>query len=254
MFRIDLSSNLSLQLEPHDPAAEKIVSSLARIMGLKRGNSSAKKAIISTQRFRRIPNIPLPTGKEAQIILSDHDDALTPDLLITQIMRLAFFIVLEAIGSRGLLLHGAMVEKEGKGAILAGPGGIGKTTACSRLPHPWKTQSDDTTLLIPAGNGGYRAHPWPTWSRFLDNGPGGSWPVEEAIPLRTLFFYPEIRRRTSPPSILKPQSVFWPALQRRLQDRCWSMYWKEEKLLRCAGMLLIRSAGYRRLFPRIGWG
>ena len=37
----------------------------------------------------------------------------------------------------------------------------------------------------PQGN--YWAHPWPTWSRFLDGGPGGTWDVQNAVPVKGIF-------------------------------------------------------------------
>lgn len=88
----------------------------------------------------------------------------------------------------GFLMHGALAERQGQGIILAAPGGTGKTTASSRLPHPWRSLCDDATLVVRDENGTYRAHPWPTWSRFADGGPGGSWDVQESLPLRAIFF------------------------------------------------------------------
>jgi len=38
----------------------------------------------------------------------------------------------------------------------------------------------------PLGN--YWAHPWPTWSRFLWGGSGGTWDVQHAVPLKGVFF------------------------------------------------------------------
>jgi signal peptidase I len=71
---------------------------------------------------------------------------------------------------------------------MAGPSGVGKSTASSRLPSPWRSLCDDATLVVRDGTGRLWAHPWPTWSRFFFDGPGGSWPVEHAVPLRAIFF------------------------------------------------------------------
>jgi hypothetical protein len=80
----------------------------------------------------------------------------------------------------------------GPGVILAGPGTVGKTTASQRLPPPWRSLCDDTTLVVRDAAGQYWAHPWPTWSRFYSiggvPGPGGSWDVQRAVPLRAIFF------------------------------------------------------------------
>ncbi len=87
----------------------------------------------------------------------------------------------------GLLVHGALITRDGYGIILAGPSEAGKTTASMRIPHPWQTLSDDCTLLVKTV-GGYIAHPWPTWSRFVCNQGGGTWEVEKAVALRGIFF------------------------------------------------------------------
>ncbi|GAB6286522.1 MAG: hypothetical protein STSR0009_27230 [Methanoregula sp.] len=88
----------------------------------------------------------------------------------------------------GMLIHGALAERDGYGVILAAPGGTGKTTASNRLPPPWHSLSDDATLVVRDRAGMCRAHPRPTWSRFADNGPGGSWDVQQSVPLAALFF------------------------------------------------------------------
>jgi SynChlorMet cassette protein ScmC len=74
------------------------------------------------------------------------------------------------------------------GVILTAPSGTGKTTASHRLPAPWRSLCDDTTLVVRDSQGNYWAHPWPTWSRFLDGGSGGTWDVQNAVPVTGIFF------------------------------------------------------------------
>jgi len=112
------------------------------------------------------------------------DDAMQ----IIQMMDLTTMIASETLPCGGLLIHGALAERDGSGVILAAPGGTGKTTASNRIPPPWHSLSDDATLVVRDGYGNYFAHPLPTWSRFFDNGPGGSWEVERGIPLAAVFF------------------------------------------------------------------
>jgi hypothetical protein len=109
------------------------------------------------------------------------------DDLAQQLLFLSGIIGTEAEEDGGLLLHGALLEWRGEGIILAGPSGVGKSTACTRLPAPWKCLCDDKTLIAEDDCGRYCAHPWPTWSRFMDGGPGGSWDVQKAVPLRAIF-------------------------------------------------------------------
>lgn len=110
------------------------------------------------------------------------------DGLYIQLMQLSLIIAREAQARGGILIHGALAERNGTGVILAAPGGTGKTTASDRLPAPWHSLCDDTTLVVRDSQGNYRAHPWPTWSRFLDGGPGGTWDVQSAVPLKGIFF------------------------------------------------------------------
>lgn len=104
------------------------------------------------------------------------------------LVRLSLIFAREAQTRGGVLIHGALAERNGVGVILAAPGGTGKTTASNRLPTPWRSLCDDTTLLVRDPHGGYWAHPWPTWSRFLDGGPGGTWDVQSAVPVKGIFF------------------------------------------------------------------
>jgi len=76
------------------------------------------------------------------------------------------------------------------GILLAGRSGVGKSTAARRLPPPWRALADDVVLVVPAGDGAYWAHPWPTWSRFFgeERGDGSdTWDVQRAVPLRAIF-------------------------------------------------------------------
>ncbi|MHB8910467.1 MAG: SynChlorMet cassette protein ScmC [Syntrophales bacterium] len=104
------------------------------------------------------------------------------------LVRLSLIVARETQAHGGVLIHGALAERDGMGVILAAPGGTGKTTASNRLPAPWRSLCDDTTLVVRDPQGNYWAHPWPTWSRFLDGGPGGTWDVQSAVPLKGIFF------------------------------------------------------------------
>jgi SynChlorMet cassette protein ScmC len=103
------------------------------------------------------------------------------------LVRLSLVFAREAQSRGGVLIHGALAERDGMGVILAAPGGTGKTTASNRLPTSWRSLCDDTTLVVKDPQGNYWAHPWPTWSRFLDRGPSGTWDVQTAVPLKGIF-------------------------------------------------------------------
>ncbi len=110
------------------------------------------------------------------------------DMLASQLMQLSLIIAQQAQTRGGFLLHGALIERPGWGIVLAGPGGVGKTTASRRFPVPWRPLSDDEVLIVRDEKGAYKAHPWPTWSSFTAGGKGGTWDVEHDVPLKAIFF------------------------------------------------------------------
>ena len=100
----------------------------------------------------------------------------------------------DVLARNGLFLHGALAEKNGFGVILAGPSGVGKTTASVRLSGPWHSLSDDITLVVCDDQGRYWGHPWPTWSFFWESvNSGRKWDVSYAVPLKGLFFLAQAR-------------------------------------------------------------
>ena len=90
--------------------------------------------------------------------------------------------------SGGGLIHAALGELEGKGFLMAAQGGTGKSTASGRLPSPFISHCDDTTLIVRDKEGNYWAHPYPTWSRFFWSGEGGTWKFDQVIPLNSIFY------------------------------------------------------------------
>jgi len=111
-----------------------------------------------------------------------------PEQLNIQMMFVAGAMVLQIECTGGVLIHGALAEINGKGVILAGPGGAGKSTASKRLPPTWRSHCDDATLVVMDSEGTYRAHPWPTWSRFWCGEEGGCWNVEYSVPIKGIFY------------------------------------------------------------------
>jgi len=107
----------------------------------------------------------------------------TPEKTAFQLTRISQVVAHSSEKNGGLLVHGALAEWNGVGVILAGPGGVGKSTASKRLPRPWHPLSDDTALIVRAPDGAYWAHPWPTWSQYRQGDMSGSWDVQAAVKL-----------------------------------------------------------------------
>jgi len=191
-LKLDLANGQQWVIRPVDDEAAVIVAELGKVMRLSPAGGSGR---------------PGEAGRELWVAVckesdeSDRSDAgvggavvcrlaapTDRDMQVLQMERIPSMIAREALLQGGLLLHGALAEYEGSGFVMAGPGMIGKSTASRRLPLPWRSLCDDMTLVVRDGKGGFWAHPWPTWSRLRDNGPGGSWAVEDAKPLRAIFF------------------------------------------------------------------
>lgn len=206
-FSLHLANGREWLIRANDAEAARVVAALGRAMQLR-------------------PGLPKPAGRELRVLVSDSRIpplnlrgpgpaiCLLPpptddNLLTIGMSQLAMIVAREAQARGGLLVHGALAltptplhppdplpagEGQGgrggwsEGIILAGPGNVGKSTASRRLPPPWRSLCDDTTLVVRDAQGQYWAHPWPTWSLFYDNGPGGNWETEAAVPLRALFF------------------------------------------------------------------
>jgi SynChlorMet cassette protein ScmC len=97
----------------------------------------------------------------------------------------------------GAPLHAALVTHQGKGFILAGAGGRGKTTCCERLPSGWSALSDDETLLVRTSLGKPTAHPFPTWGAPIIN--GKSWNVSVNVPVTAIFFLEQAAEDSATP-------------------------------------------------------
>lgn len=118
-----------------------------------------------------------------EIRLFEHDM-----LAVENMAKSCFALFQPLISEGGLVLHAALVERNGQGLALVASGGVGKSTCARRLPAPWKALCDDTCLILPDGRGGYRAHPFATWSDYLWRRSRGTWKVENHVPLRAVFF------------------------------------------------------------------
>lgn len=76
----------------------------------------------------------------------------------------------------GRCVHAAAVDIDGRGLLIAGHPGSGKTTALTHLieDHGARPVSNDRTALIPTGTGRWHAIGVPLAARFTPEGIGGS--------------------------------------------------------------------------------
>lgn len=104
-------------------------------------------------------------------------------------MRHALMPLYESTVRRGgLPLHAALVERDGRGVLLVGRSGVGKSTACLRLPRKWTVLGDDLALAVRRLEGGFAVHPLPTWSRVGIGSDGDAWNISRGVDLSAVFF------------------------------------------------------------------
>jgi len=197
LYNFVLADGSRWEIAAGDEEAASIVSQLGNAMQLSLTPGAIKpshrgrlyRLLVQVDARASVINCPVPLASEngggVVSVIRTCDFWGSPYI---NLMRLSLLFARQAQARGGVLLHGALAERDGLGVILAAPGGTGKTTASRRLPAPWRSLCDDATLAVRDSQGNYWAHPWPTWSFFLDGGPGGTWDVQTAVPLKGIFF------------------------------------------------------------------
>ncbi|MFH0821120.1 MAG: SynChlorMet cassette protein ScmC [Pseudomonadota bacterium] len=126
-----------------------------------------------------------PEGSDLAVeLLNTHLE----NIEITMMWQSLHTVYETVISEGGLPLHAALIEHGGRGVLLAGAGGAGKTTCCRRLPASWRALSDDETVIVPMPGGKWHAHPFPTWSGCIKGTDLRTWNIGSGIPISAVFF------------------------------------------------------------------
>ena len=137
--------------------------------------------------LRRLPGAIIRSGLMGHEIICLLPMADDETMEVEWMRHLLLPLYLDILDHGGLPVHAALVERDGRGILLAGRSGIGKSTCCRRLPLTWRGLADDLALVIRDSSGRYRAHPLPTWSA-VRSGFEGTWNVSRSVPLEAVFF------------------------------------------------------------------
>gem|GEM_PF-1178560 len=188
---ITLANGRRWAICPSDEGAATVVRRLGQVMGLQPQDGPACELHVMTApdqdsqpKFDMAHNQADgdPCAAVYRLRTREQDASIVP------MYRLASALGVCLHGANGAMFHAALAERDGIGVLLAGPSGAGKTTTSLRLTSPWRSLSDDATLVVRDANGRYWAHPWPTWSRFLFDEDAGVWDVQHATLLGGIFF------------------------------------------------------------------
>ncbi len=138
--------------------------------------------------MRDLKLIRLWAHKAVQDVICEMGAESSHELDIVRMCTILEPIMMQAIEAGALPLHAGLVECGGRGALLSGPSGVGKTTACMKIPPPWRAHCDDETVVLKDRSQRFVAHPFPTWSDLAWNDCKKSWGVQEYFPLAAVFF------------------------------------------------------------------
>jgi hypothetical protein len=188
-FSLTLRPGLHWTICAADEASATIVTQMAKVMelpactsaGLPTADENPKRLVVISGSHDRVP------GSPEEVIFQMPDRQPGWKGLFGGQVQVSLALARAFLPQGGLLLHGTLAELMGQGALFGGASGVGKTTTSRRLPPPWRSLCDDTTLVTPDAQGRWWAHPWPTWSLCIEGGPSGSWNVSSAVPLAAIF-------------------------------------------------------------------
>jgi SynChlorMet cassette protein ScmC len=139
--------------------------------------------IIYDQRIMRLQHRPR-TGD----YLFEIDNHECREIEYINMWNLLYAVYQPVVHKGGFPLHAGLVEADGKGILIAGRSGQGKSTTCRRLSEYCSVLSDDETLIVSDKRTGYRAHPVPTWSDYLWRCIENKWSMDQSVPLSAIFF------------------------------------------------------------------
>jgi len=95
-------------------------------------------------------------------------------------------IVGSIVDSGGAVMHAAMFDLDGRGALIMGKSGSGKSTCYRRIGQPWQAWADEEALVVKAGDR-YLMHPMLTWSDFIERGQDYTRAVERYTMLSAIY-------------------------------------------------------------------
>ncbi|MBN1439762.1 MAG: SynChlorMet cassette protein ScmC [Anaerolineales bacterium] len=201
-YRFRLGNGARWYVAAGDPAAESVVAGLASVMNL----APAPMAEADADGLRKMIIFSAPPDPQPEVFFCVLPRPRSPEYAeFDRYTAISHALALVLLRDGAVLLHGALAEyrfeaSAGKGVVFSASGGTGKTTVSLRLTAPWRSLSDDAALVVPSGEGGYRAHPWPTWSTFFyADQAGGIWDVQASTPLCACVFLKRAERDSLEP-------------------------------------------------------
>ena len=177
------------------------LSMFAGTMMLRQSKPTEEGPRLLFRRTRKLPTTSGESGEKGGITLrregSDSDWSCTFNRRRGKKRDIDFMrhslmaVYMDAVDGGGFPCHAGLLAWGGRGVLVAGASGTGKSTTCCRLLSTGAVLCDEETLIVRDRQGRYWGHPCPTWSRLFDKPGSQRWEVERAVPLQgTIFLFP----------------------------------------------------------------
>lgn len=129
----------------------------------------------------------------------------------------------------GISLHAGMVGRNEMCVLVAAPGGVGKSTTCSRFPKSWVVHGDDEVIVIGNENGELIAYPFPTWSNFLIGKEPKRWHVTRGFAVKAIYFLYHSKINSVKQMSESKSAVLINQSARQIVRRGWELSGEEKK-------------------------
>jgi SynChlorMet cassette protein ScmC len=137
---------------------------------------------------RNLGAVKIWTHPDSTDVICQRNSGRNRDIRIIQMWMALDPVYSRAVECGGLPLHAGLLERNAQAVLLAGPGGMGKSSCCRRVSLPWQSHCDDETLVVKVGDAGFMVHPFPTWSEYLGKESCNTWDVQRSFPVKGIFF------------------------------------------------------------------
>ena len=109
---------------------------LTEIMQLEQGDETGRKILVCVKEHKKGEKKLIIPGEAEEPILCILNPADNAEMFNIQVERIAQTVVMDATNKGGMLIHGALCSLDGAGAIMAGPGTVGRIDGQQKTARP----------------------------------------------------------------------------------------------------------------------
>ena len=236
-YRLELADTMTMDLLT-TPESDEWVRQVARVMHLKTPLSSgtslrSHEIECASKAIREHGVLALRSDGNGAQVISGVRARPPAELTVREVWQSFYPFYERLVRLGGLPLHSALVRRGDASLLVAAAAGTGKSTCCRRLPPAWEAICDEEVILIPAADGSWYAHPFPTWSDIVERNLDHTWDHSQRFPVCAVFLLEQGEADSAEP-VGTGESILF--LTRRVREKCflhdWSLDAEEERSFR----------------------